>query len=209
MSKDAEKALRRKSVRWSENDVSDITSKSSTTSKSSAMFARSPDRELTERQVPVLCAATLEDADHAQRPVLGCYLQLQFPNGAEEKVWADFDTRCDSDVIDTAAAKKWREMYKLPWGTSGGEYRVMGGGTVVPKGSAAISAQVSSRELYHRIPRRLRLDLNCEIMDAPAAVVLGLPTLQSTGLLAAVLTQPDEDQFPELDDANGVGHPIN
>ena len=182
-----EKALRRKSVQWSENDLPTVT----------------PKRSMKDQR-PVLCSAKLENVGDTQRPVLGCYLQVQFPSGAEEKVWADFDTRCDSDVIDTEAATRWKDLYKIPWGAASGEYKVMGGGTVVPKGSAAISAQVSSRELHHRIPRRLRLDLDCEIMDAPAAVVLGLPTLQSTGLLAAVLTQPGEGQFPELDDADGV-----
>ena len=123
-----EKALRRKSVQWSENDLPTVTPKSS-----------------MKDQRPILCSAKLENVGDTQRPVLGCYLQVQFPNGAEEKVWADFDTRCDSDVIDTEAATRWKDLYKIPWGTASGEYKVMGGGTVVPKGSAAISAQVSSR----------------------------------------------------------------
>ena len=155
-------------------------------------------------ELPVLCSANLEKVSGAERPVLGCYVQVQFPNGDEEKIWADFDTRCDSDVIDTAAATRWRSKYKLSWGKSGGEYKVMGGGTVKPEGSMTVNAQVSSRDLQHRIPRRLQLELNCEIMEAPAALVLGLPTLQSTGLLTAVLTQPGEGQFPALDDSDGV-----
>ena len=154
-------------------------------------------------ELPVLCSANLEKVSGAERPVLGCYVQVQFPNGDEEKIWADFDTRCDSDVIDTAAATRWRSKYKLSWGKSGGEYKVMGGGTVKPEGSMTVNAQVSSRDLQHRIPRRLQLELNCEIMEAPAALVLGLPTLQSTGLLTAVLTQPGEGQFPALDDSDG------
>lgn len=127
-----------------------------------------------------------------------------FPDGEEEVVWADFDTRSDADVINTHEATRWRNKHKIPWGESGGSYRVMGGGTVVPQGSLQVTGEVSSRNVSNRIPRRLRLDLQCEIMEAPAPLVLGLPTLQSTGLLAAILSQPGEAELPDLEDSDGV-----
>ena len=119
-------------------------------------------------------------------------------------IWADFDTRSDADVINTHEATRWRNKHKIPWGESGGSYRVMGGGTVVPQGSLQVTGEVSSRDVSNRIPRRLRLDLQCEIMEAPAPLVLGLITLQSTGLLTAILSQPGEAELPDLEDSDGV-----
>ena len=70
---------------------------------------------------------------------LGCKVLVLFPHGEEEVVWADFDTRSDADVINTHEATRWRNKHKIPWGESGGSYRVMGGGTVVPQGSLQVT----------------------------------------------------------------------
>ena len=75
---------------------------------------------------------------------------------------------------------------------------------MVPQGSLQVTGEVSSRNVSNRIPRRLRLDLQCEIIEAPAPLVLGLPTLQSTGLLAAILSQPGEAELPDLEHSDGV-----
>ena len=135
---------------------------------------------------------------------LGCHLLVEFDDGSAEKIWADFDTRCDCDVIDAKLAEKWAATHKLQWGKSGGEYLVMGGGSVKPKGTLHLDCSIAGREVRHRLPRRLRLGLTCEIMEAPAGIVLGLNTLQSTGLLKAVLEDSDGPAFPDLVEEDGV-----
>ena len=134
---------------------------------------------------------------------LGCFIHVQFPDGDSARVWADFDTRSDVNVVNFAAAQEWKSKHQLCWGSSKGWYKVMGGGKVAPEGSIVLPVQVASRDVNFRIPRRLHLDLSCEIMEAPASVVLGLPTLMETGLLKAVLTDSTEG-FPDIDDYDGV-----
>ena len=47
----------------------------------------------------------------------------------------------------------------------------------------AVPVEVTGRDAH--VPRRLRLDLSCEIMSGPAKIVLGHPTLKNSGLLKA------------------------
>ena len=151
-----------------------------------------------------MCSAQLDSVPPKdEKPILGCYVHLQLPDGTSERIWADFDTRCDADVIDSALARRLKESHKIPWGATGGCYKVMGGGTLIPEGSMSVLCEVAGRDVQHRIPRRLRVPLSCEITTAPAGIVLGLPTLMKTGLLQAVLTDPGGG-FPDMVDTDGV-----
>lgn len=130
-------------------------------------------------------------------------MHIVLSDQATKRIWADFDTRCDADVIDTALARQLKDKYKFSWGAHGGSYKVMGGGTLTPEGSLKLNCEVASRDVQHRIPRRLNIDLECEITAAPAGIVLGLPTLLKTGLLQAVLTESPAG-FPDMQDTDGV-----
>ena len=39
---------------------------------------------------------------------LGCFIHIQFPDGDSARVWADFDTRSDVNVVNFAAAQDWK-----------------------------------------------------------------------------------------------------
>ena len=68
-----------------------------------------------------LCSAQLDSVPPKEdKPILGCYVHLQLPDGTSERIWADFDTRCDADVIDSALAWRLKESHKIPWGATGG-----------------------------------------------------------------------------------------
>jgi len=78
---------------------------------------------------------------------LGCFIHVQFPDGDSARVWADFDTRSDVNVVNFAAAQEWKSKHQLCWGSSKGWYKVMGGGKVAPEGSIVLPVQVASRDV--------------------------------------------------------------
>ena len=58
---------------------------------------------------------------------------------------------------------------------------MMGKGTVQAQGSMAVPVEVTGWDAC--VPQRLRLDLPCDIMSAPAKIVLGYLTCKDLGLL--------------------------
>ena len=141
---------------------------------------------------------------------LGFWAHINTKTGDTLKVYVVMDTKADADVVNTELAKKLKRDFKVPWGKPNSHYKVMGGANLVPEGSILIDLEVSSRDLDHKLPRRLKVELNAEITETPlpADIVLGWPTLRSTGLLQAVMQHsedsvdlPEDDsvEFDELD----------
>ena len=82
--------------------------------------------------------------------------------------------------MDVSYAERLKKL-GLSWGDNGGFFKVMGGGTVQAQGSMAVPVEVRGWDAC--VPQRLRLDLSCDIMSAPAKIVLGYLTCKDLGLL--------------------------
>ena len=63
-----------------------------------------------------LCSWIQYQVPKEDKPILGCHVHLQLPDSVSEQIWADFDTQCDADVIDSALAWRLKESHKIPWG---------------------------------------------------------------------------------------------
>ena len=70
------------------------------------------------------------------------------------------------------------------------ELQVVGGGTTWASGALLLDCHVASRDMAkatgHGLARRVRFTMAPRIVDVPADMLIGLPTLRSTGLLQSV-----------------------
>ena len=117
---------------------------------------------------------------------------VKCPNGEEVVTIARLDTAANTDVVCPKLASVLKSN-KVQWSAKGGAYvEVCGASSVRPTGFLVVPIAVSSRQLG--LPRRLHLDIDACIMDIPGqdepsgpGMLIGLPSLLDSGLLAAVI----------------------
>ena len=117
---------------------------------------------------------------------------VECPNGEEIVTIARLDTGANTDVVAPKLAQVLK-MNKVPWSTKGGAFvEVCGASSVRPTGFLSVPIAVSARQLG--LPRRLHLEIDACVMDIPGqdeasgpGMLLGLPSLLDSGLLAAVV----------------------
>jgi hypothetical protein len=117
---------------------------------------------------------------------------VECPNGEEVVTIARLDTAANTDVVSPKLAGVLKAN-KVRWAAKGGAYvEVCGASSVRPTGFLTVPIAVSSRQLG--LPRRLHLDIDACIMDIPGqdelsgpGMLIGLPSLLDSGLLAAVI----------------------
>ena len=117
---------------------------------------------------------------------------VECPNGEEVVTIARLDTAANTDVVSPKLAGVLKRN-KVRWAAKGGAYvEVCGASSVRPTGFLTVPIAVSSRQLG--LPRRLHLDIDACIMDIPGqdelsgpGMLIGLPSLLDSGLLAAVI----------------------
>ena len=118
-------------------------------------------------------------------------LRIQTPSGEEVLVQAMLDTGSEIDAIHSRLVEKLQGFGVHIESGSASELQVVGGGTTRTHGSALLDCHVSSRDVAKAtgtgLARRLRFMTVSRVVDVPADVLLGLPTLRSTGLLQSVL----------------------
>jgi hypothetical protein len=117
---------------------------------------------------------------------------VECPNGEEVVTIARLDTAANTDVVSPKLATVLKSN-KVQWSTKGGAFvEVCGASSVQPTGFLSVPIAVSSRQLG--LPRRLHLTIDACIMDIPGqnepsgpGMLIGLPSLLDSGLLAAVI----------------------
>ncbi len=117
---------------------------------------------------------------------------VECPNGEEVVTIARLDTAANTDVVSPRLASVLK-LSKVQWSAKGGVFvEVCGASSVRPTGFLTIPIAVSSRQ--PGLPRRLHLDIDAYIMDIPGqdepsgpGMLIGLPSLLDSGLLAAVM----------------------
>ena len=110
---------------------------------------------------------------------------------------ARLDTAANTDVISPKLASVLKSN-QVQWSAKGGAYvEVCGASTVRPTGFLTVPIAVSSRQLGLQVPRRLHLNIDACIMDIPGqdepsgpGMLIGLPSLMDSRLLAAVILGP-------------------
>jgi hypothetical protein len=111
------------------------------------------------------------------------------------------------------------KLSKVQWSTKGGAFvEVCGASSVRPTGFLSVPVAVSSRQLG--IPRRLHLSTGIDacIMDIPGpgrqdepsgpGILIGLPSLLDSGLLAAVILGPASTPVKAVADSNVEEDPV-
>ena len=97
------------------------------------------------------------------------------------------DTNSECDLIELSVAQKLRQN-GVSWGAAGGLLKVVGGGELMPTGSLRLLLTTKSGTPSLTLPRSLLFVCEPEIVEnASCDVVIGWPTLRSTGLLDIVL----------------------
>ncbi len=124
---------------------------------------------------------------------------VECPNGEEVVTIARLDTAANTDVVSPKLANVLKSS-KLQWSAKGGAFvEVCGASSVRPTGFLTVPIAVSSRQLG--LPLRLHhLDIDACIMDSDIpgqdepsgpGMLIGLPSLVDSGLLAVVILGAD------------------
>jgi transposase InsO family protein len=128
----------------------------------------------------------------------GKFLEIEVdahcPDGEAVKVKARLDTASNADVVDIEKAKELK-VHKVQWGGPGGRYvETANKQLVLPEGTLSVPLSIPARTIA--LPRRLEIDVEATIMGTVSGcdMLIGLPTLLSTGLLQAVLRKLDSDE---------------
>jgi hypothetical protein len=122
-----------------------------------------------------------------EKRFLDLVLNIQCPNGVEVKATARLDTGANTDVCSPELSKTLK-CNKVQWGSAGGHYVEVCGGTAhQPTGMLEVPVVVPARQLG--LSRTVELDVDAVIMPIPQGteLLLGLPTLLNSGLLTAVM----------------------
>ena len=137
-------------------------------------------------------AKTALDVIAETKAFLDVNVVVECPNGEEVVTIARLDTAANTDVISPKLASVLKSN-KVQWSAKGGAFvEVCGASSVRPTGFLSVPIAVSSRQLG--LPRRLHLTVDACIMDIPGqnepsgpGMLIGLPSLLDSGLLAAVI----------------------
>ena len=106
-------------------------------------------------------------------------------------VQAMLDTGSELDCIHSRLVPQLQDEGVENLSNVATELQVVGGGTTWASGTLLLDCHVASRDMAkatgHGLARRVRFTMAPRIVDVPADVLIGLPTLRSTGLLQSVL----------------------
>jgi hypothetical protein len=106
-------------------------------------------------------------------------------------VQAMLDTGSELDCIHSRLVPQLQDQGVENLSDVATELQVVGGGTTWASGTLLLDCHVASRDMAkatgHGLARRVRFTMAPRIVDVPADVLIGLPTLRSTGLLQSVL----------------------
>ena len=113
------------------------------------------------------------------------------PDGTNVTVNVACDTNSECDLIELSVAQKLRQN-GVSWGTAGGILKVVGGGELLPAGSLRLLLTTKSSTASLTLPRSLLFVCEPEIVEnASCDVVIGWPTLRSTGIYnKSIFTEP-------------------